>query len=548
MLKTTYKAPTPSPLPPGWTEHKAPTGHLYYYNAQTKQSTYNRPTAPTAEIPSNHAAQDGLSDTSAAFIGGTPFLGVGPQPSANSRQSGDFRGGKSYQNRRRRQDNDRPKSKQAIPGVEPWILVKTRYGRRFIYNPIQNESFWKFPQDVLLAVIKLDEAERLRKERGEPESKMKKNPNHDDADEVASTPAQDPLPDDHVDSDSYEEVEVTDEEDENMKSDAKRLRLDENNGHNSMDFDEDDIEYQLAAMGEDYGLESEEYGEEGDGDGGLSEEDRIALFRDLLDDFHINPYTTWEKVVEEGRIIEDDRYVLLPNMHFRRDVFHSWSNDRIREIKERRLKEEKKDPKIAYVRFLAEHATPKLYWPEFKRKFKKEPEMKDTKLDDKTREKLYRDHIARLKLPGSTRQTDLTDLLKPIPLHSLNKSSTIATLPPAIVTDLRFISLPAKTRDSLVEAYISTLPPAPEVGPGTMSAEEQALLDKNRAEREKRENAMAQRERLVQQEKQRQRGALRHGRELLKEGEMEIEEAMRVRKDGLRAYVPEEPINTQTES
>jgi hypothetical protein len=35
------------PLPPGWTEHTAPTGHKYYYNASTKKSTYQRPTAET---------------------------------------------------------------------------------------------------------------------------------------------------------------------------------------------------------------------------------------------------------------------------------------------------------------------------------------------------------------------------------------------------------------------------------------------------------------------------------------------------------------------
>jgi|SRR5271170_7149301 len=33
-----------APLPPGWTQHTAPTGHKYYYNASTKKSTYKRPT------------------------------------------------------------------------------------------------------------------------------------------------------------------------------------------------------------------------------------------------------------------------------------------------------------------------------------------------------------------------------------------------------------------------------------------------------------------------------------------------------------------------
>lgn len=38
-------------LPPGWTEHTAPTGHKYYYNATTKKSTYKRPTETPQQTP-----------------------------------------------------------------------------------------------------------------------------------------------------------------------------------------------------------------------------------------------------------------------------------------------------------------------------------------------------------------------------------------------------------------------------------------------------------------------------------------------------------------
>ena len=39
-----------------------------------------------------------------------------------------------------------------------------------------------------------------------------------------------------------------------------------------------------------------------------------------------------------------------------------------RRIKEKREAEAKKDPKIPYFTFLEKRATPKLYWPEFRRK------------------------------------------------------------------------------------------------------------------------------------------------------------------------------------
>ncbi|KAH8157929.1 hypothetical protein CIB48_g10332 [Xylaria polymorpha] len=54
MLKSTYKPSSnlaQPPLLPGWTEHKAPTGHTYYYHAETKQSTYKRPAADAPPIP-----------------------------------------------------------------------------------------------------------------------------------------------------------------------------------------------------------------------------------------------------------------------------------------------------------------------------------------------------------------------------------------------------------------------------------------------------------------------------------------------------------------
>lgn len=43
------------PLPAGWTQHVAPTGHFYYYNTQTKVSTYDRPLLNTTPEPADTA-------------------------------------------------------------------------------------------------------------------------------------------------------------------------------------------------------------------------------------------------------------------------------------------------------------------------------------------------------------------------------------------------------------------------------------------------------------------------------------------------------------
>ncbi|XRM42838.1 hypothetical protein ABZX51_006050 [Aspergillus tubingensis] len=558
MLKSTYTPPPP--LPPGWTEHKAPSGHLYYYNSQTKQSTYTRPQAapvqpPPAAAPEPSYKAPFLTPDTLPPFSSTPYaphgFGHGAAPHGapfDSQSRGGFRGGRGYHDRKPRGPQDRPKTKHDIPGCAPWVLVKTKLGRRFVHNPETNESFWKIPPEVLIGVLEYDRLEREakeRKERGEemevvakeePEAKVSEQPQLEEA-EAGAAPAA------GEESDEYEEVEVTDSEGEEEQP-FKRPRTEEGDDQQPLEFTEEDMEYQLAAMGEEYGLDPGEYGEPGEeeweeGAEGLplTEEDATALFRDLLDDYRINPFSTWEKIIEEGRIIDDTRYTVLPNMKTRREVWSNWSRDRIQELKERKEKEEKKDPRIKYLAFLQEHATPKLYWPEFKRKYKKEPEMKDTQMSDKDREKYYRDLVSRLKQSESTRKSDLSALLKSVPLHELNRSSNLEALPPSIITDLRYIALTPKVRNPLIEAYISTLPAAPE---SNMTAEEREELERKKVERDRREKALAEREKQVQEEKRKQKGELVRGKHLLREGEAEIEEAMRINRGGLRSYIEAE--------
>lgn len=399
-------------------------------------------------------------------------------------------------------------------------------------------------------VVEFDRLERERKEQEQSpieESKERLEAGMEDEEEkiLEGQDIQAAAGAGEAESDEYEEVEVTDdEEDEDQIRKRQRIEGEEADEDRPMEFNEEDIEYQLAAMGEDYGLDPGEYGDPGEegweeGVEGLTltEEEATALFNDLLDDFRINPFTTWEKVVEEGRIIEDTRYTVLSNMKARREAFANWSRQRIQEIKTRKEKEERKDPRIKYIAFLQEFATPKLYWPEFKRKYRKEDEMKNTRMSDKDREKLYRDHIARLKLSESTRKSDLSALLKSIPPQDLNNSSNVEALPPAILTDIRYISLPPKVRDPLIEAYISTLPPAPEEGVAALSAQEQQEREQKRLERERREKALAERERRVEEEKRRLKGGLLHGKRLLREEAAEIQEAMQIRgKESLKSY------------
>ncbi|EXJ95444.1 hypothetical protein A1O1_00565 [Capronia coronata CBS 617.96] len=497
MLKSTYRtagqSATDSPLPAGWTEHKAPTGHTYYYNAATKQSTYSRPTAPSDEplqidygatepdhvLRASMQAMDAFHKSTSATLG----PGVGP---------GHFTGGRSYQDHARRRGNqgDRPKSKAAIPNCASWVLVKTKLGRRFVHNTETKQSLWKFPQDVMMAVIEMDRLEWEAKKKAESQPQEQPQTQEEGATgsqtqskDSAPTPAasaerQPSAPANghgqgEYDSDSYEEIEVTDDEEEGPGSPNKRPRLSQEPGGAAgspsapagpVEFDEDDIAWQLAQMEEDYGddaagevnADGEGHGEEDQGLP-LTASDNIALFRSLLDDCGISPYSTFERLIEDLAIVEDPRWVALPNTTSRKEAFVAWSKDRIVELQARKESEKKaRDPKVEYLRFLQRHATPKLYWPEFKRKFKKEPELRDVAMPEKDREKLYREFVAKLKTGEAERRKDLVALLKGVDKALLKRGMDLHDLPDSVLRDLRFYTLDEGRRDELVRTFLET--------------------------------------------------------------------------------------------
>jgi hypothetical protein len=573
MVKSTYQpsASAVPPLAPGWTEHKAPTGHTYYYNAETKESTYKRPGAAPVAVPlagpSNQAMssyvqhqtvpQINLSDPNVANAFMAQYGQPPPQHHHGQRGGGGFgagggRGG--FQARPRPQPADKPRSKVAIPGCEPWVLVYTKYGRRFAFNPAKNASYWRIPEKLMPAILELDTA-RIREKAegkvgGQPQEQQEGT---DDAGKpataTAAPQAQQEQPAHDYDSSEYEEVEVTDDEgagDDDLDQDGnprKRQRTDEPAADDGpAEFTEADIAAQLAAMGADYEMMGEDdAGAEGaweEGDEGLplSDEDARELFKDLLNDFHINPYSPWEKLIEEGKVFDDARYSVLPTTRARKEVWEEWSRAKIQELRERRAKEEKKDPRISYLAFLQEKATPKLYWPEFRRKYKREDPMKDPKLPDKDREKWYREHINRLKLPQATLKSDLKKLLESAPLSALNNQTMVSDLPPQVLADIRYISLDPKVRDPFVEAYIQGLGPPPEGGQLAAEQEDEAAR-KARDERRKREKALEERERAVAEEKRRQEKRVQYERARLRDEEREVERAMHVGKRGLQSQL-----------
>ncbi|KAK1835673.1 Pre-mRNA-splicing factor dre4 [Podospora conica] len=552
MLKSTYKpsAAALQPLLPGWTEHKAPTGHTYYYNAATKESTYKRPvaapSAPPPFPPPFVAPQVNLSDPNIA----NAFLAQNaPQPAHQSSNRGGFggeRGGRGggFQPRPRPQPTDKPRSKVAIPGHEPWILVYTKLNRRFAYNPVKNASYWRIPEKLMPAILELDQARIRQKAAAENPPATTTTPTTGET-TVPNRPGAAPAaPEPHdYDSSEYEEVEVTDSEDDDP-SHPKRQRTEDPAPSGPVEFTEADIAAQLAAMNADY---ASSYASEDDASAPepLSEADATALFHDLLTDLRINPYTPFLTLLEQPTISEkltsDPRYLVLPTTRARKDAWEAWSRSRIQQLKEERAKQEKTDPRVAYLEFLQERATPKLYWPEFRRKYKREACMKDSAggvaFGDKEREKLYREYIARVKTSVGERKGELKALLAGQGARALNCQTVVPEgVPGAVRADVRWVVLDRKTRDEFVEGYVRGLGPPPEEEEGG-GEEERAAAEKARVERRKRERALEERERAVAEEKRRQEKRLGFERARLREEERELERAMVVDKKGLRGQL-----------
>jgi len=243
----------------------------------------------------------------------------------------------------------------------------------------------------------------------------------------------------------------------------------------------------------------------------------------MLDEYGINPFSTWEN--EMPKLVEDARYTVVTTGKIRKQIFSQWCQNRIAALKVEKEKEIKRDPRIAYLNFLELNATPKLYWPEFRRKYKKELEMKDPRVSDKDREKYYRDFISRNKISVETRENDLRKMLKTV--KDITRSTPIDSLPPSIICDIRYVTVPKVTREIIVEEYLKTLLE-------DFSSEEEGAVEDRL---EKQRKALEDREAAVRREQQYNNRDIARSKELLREKADEIRKAMNVGKEGLLGHL-----------
>lgn len=545
MLKSTSQSKFVPTLPEGWREYKAPSGHSYYYNSVTKQSTYTHPSlnvcAPETTVPIKPAEKT-LCHTSISNLISYETTRKDQNPNLHSGYQGkDLRGSSISTKIYRKQPTDKPISCQTIPGYENWMLVHTKLGRRFVYDKNKELSFWRIPEKLKNAILALDQSRIQEKAKNlQKTSQISGNKETSTESNQSGTISLEQTTSNQISDDSENEEDETSES-ETVRDDSGSFHISEKKQSDvKVEFGEEDIAFQLAAISEEYGLEPDEYCSQNNFESGNEtiDEKSVVIFEELLDDFKINPYSPWEKLVEEGKLVDDIRYTALPSMKLRKKIWGEWTIKKIAHLRKVRENEDRKNPRVSYLAFLQEHATPKLYWPEFKRKYRKNSEMRDIGMTDKECEKIYRELISRLKLPQAKLKSDLLALLKEQPLSCLNNASLQSNLPSEILTDLRYISVDRNTRDSLIGSYISSLPPPPFIS-DHVGEENNGEIINNKLYLKRRQKALEDREKCVAMEKRRQRKDLDLGKEILREEEERIAMAMKVGYEGINSYLLE---------
>ena len=102
-----------------------------------------------------------------------------------------------------------------------------------------------------------------------------------------------------------------------------------------------------------------------------------------------------------------------------------------------------------------------------------------------------------------------------------------------MLTNIHYIALRPSVRDPLIETHISTLPDAPDIMDNPQEQEERIKQKKEREQRK----ALAQRQLQVQRENLNAREALKQIKGVMREGERELQQAMRVGKEGLLSHM-----------
>ncbi|KAG8729188.1 hypothetical protein FRC11_009330, partial [Ceratobasidium sp. 423] len=433
----------PPPLPPGWTEHKAPTGHTYYYHTATKQSTYTRPLPPIhlgGPVPGPPPAFPPTS---------VPAPVPGPSAGAEGATSSDL----APEKKSKKSKKEKPVKKTPIPDT-PWIRVVTNLGNVFYTHTDRKESVWTCPEEIADAVAELEREEEAAKE-AEREQEMREKAEREQREK-----------------EEQEKLEVERVRKEAEAAGAKRKA--EESGENATKKprmeEEDGEEAWQRQVAEEMAQEDEPAPGKKNAETAvppafkvpdqvkLNPDEAKALFTTLLNDVSPNPLLPYDLALPQ--LVNDARYVLLPP-NDRKAVFDDWCKDQARNLRKNKTKEATTTPEAAYESLLhSEVKSTRTQWDEFRRKWKKDRRFYGYGRDDKEREKKFRAWLVELgevkRKEAKKAEDGFIELLKTV--DGITRDSEWKDVKRGIAQDPRYDAVgSASRREELFNKYKSTV-------------------------------------------------------------------------------------------
>ncbi|WVN88207.1 uncharacterized protein L203_103408 [Cryptococcus depauperatus CBS 7841] len=396
----------PLPLPPGWSEHRAPDGVTpYFYNSHTRESTYTRPTLPILAAGAPHNV------TPASMSLGTED---------------------------KKKKKEKPKQKVPIPGTT-WTRVTTTDGNVFYFEKESKKSEWTVPEEIKDAVADLEDKEKKEKEEtGRQQHEKIENERIEKLKELEKIKAE-------VEEERKKEIERKRKKRDQTNSEdgvqEKKTKLEEDDVAGP-EGEEDEESWMKAVAAEFAEKDAQAQKDQEDQDEktkqkeaeaakkvfavpekvNVSMEEGRALFKALLIEKDISPFAPWEHSLP--LFINDPRYVLLSSMKDRREVYEEYCREagRAKRLKKNiggnsTSKNGNTDPEKEYKGLLAKEVTStRMRWDDFRKNWKKDRRFYAFGRDDHQREKVFKQHLRdlgeRKRAAAQKAEEDFYSLLK----------------------------------------------------------------------------------------------------------------------------------------
>ncbi|ODO08781.1 transcription elongation regulator 1 [Cryptococcus wingfieldii CBS 7118] len=441
----------PPPLLPGWTEHRAPDGvTAYYYNSQTRESTYVRPAVPSYPPP-------------------------GPPPTS----------AQALPTEKKKAKKEKAKEKLPIPGTT-WVRVITNEGNVFYFEKEAKRSEWTVPEEIKDAVAELHLQEKERREEAKRQEGQKL-----EQERIEKLKELERMRSDLEDEKRRNREQLEGERKRKVEEggdDAgrgKKTKVEEDDEHAAGPEDEEDEEAWMKAVAEEFAEkdaadkknqdEEEERAKNAEAEAAkkvfavpekvnVSIEEGRALFKALLIEKDISPFAPWDQSLP--LFINDPRYVLLASMKDRREVYEEYCREagrakRLNKTTTGTSEKKSSDPERDYKELLEREVTStRARWDDFRKNWKKERKFYAFGRDDHQREKVFKQWLRDLgekkRLAAQRAEEEFTTLLKES--KGITISSSWSSVKRSLSSDPRYDAVGSSSlREELFNNYIKAL-------------------------------------------------------------------------------------------